>query len=511
MRLSTRSLPWAVAIVVMTVFLVTGLRHLDAVPRVYEDEPWQASTAYKLATSGVLGSDLFAGFHNMNQRYYGFMPLHPLLLAGVFEVLGVGLAQARLETVLLGLATLVLTFTLALRLFNVWTGAIAVALLVLVRWTGLTYLQPTGIPLVDFARIARYDPLVPVVGLGAVHAYVSARQRPPGWPYLAAGFLAGMAGLAHLYGLFWVPTLVLLSAWDRRPRALPWIIVGAVLPWLPYAAYVLTDLPDWRGQTAIYANRFELLNPSWYIQNIAQEYHRYGPGLGPVSVAWLARPGFWLALVALPVSLIALSQRAFRACDTSARAIVTPGVLFPVFFAVFITLKLVNYTLIELPFFAIAIAWGASWLWTRALMLTRPLLAAIAVALVIEGGQALTRLDQASSPYPAFAAQIRQYLPSGARVLGLHTYWFGLEDFDYRSFLVPLNLADEGLPLDQGLTQVGPDVVLLDARMRAYFDEPSVAADRDRFHSWMAQHDARVLGRIDDPTYGLLEIYRVSR
>lgn len=498
------------ALAAVAVFLVTAAHQLDAVPQVYEDEPWQASTAYKLAAEGVFGSDLFAGFHDMNQRYYGFMPLHPLLLAGVFKVLGVGLAQARLETVLLSAATLVLTLWLGLRLFNAWVGALAVALLVLVRWTGLTYLQPTGIPFVDFARIARYDPLVPVLGLSALLVYLSARPGRGSWRYAAAGLLAGLAGLAHLYGLFWIPALVLLAVWDgRRGRAVSCLVIGAILAWLPYVAYVLSDLPDWRGQTAIYASRFELLNPAWYVHNIVQEYHRYGPGLGPPGGGWLVRPGFWLGLIALPLSMLSLGGRAFRASDAAARAIIVPALLFPVLFAVFITLKLVNYTLIELPLFALLMASGVSRAWTRSW--SRPLLVAVGIAVLIEGGMAFGRLEQPATPYPTFAAQIRQYLPAEARVLGLHTYWFGLEDFDYRSFLVPLNLADEGVPLDQALSEVAPDVVLLDARMRAYFDAPNVAVDHDRFYGWMVQHNAALVGRVDDSTYGLMEIYRVSR
>src|SRR5437868_1242790 len=113
---------WAVA--ALAVFLVVELRHLDAVPQVYEDEPWQASTAYSLATKGVFGSELFSGYHGMEQRYYGFMPLHPLLLAGIFKVAGVGLVQARLETVALGAITLVLTFLAGVRLAqSAWVGA----------------------------------------------------------------------------------------------------------------------------------------------------------------------------------------------------------------------------------------------------------------------------------------------------------------------------------------------------------------------------------------------------
>src|SRR5207248_7458594 len=136
-RFAQRLAPFAVAALAAAAFLFISLRHLDTVPQVYEDEPWQASTAFKLMTSGVFGSDLFAGFYNMDQRYYGFMPLHPLLLAGVFRVLGPGLVQARLETVMLSLLTLLLTFTLGARLFSAWVGAIAVVLLVLVRWPGL--------------------------------------------------------------------------------------------------------------------------------------------------------------------------------------------------------------------------------------------------------------------------------------------------------------------------------------------------------------------------------------
>ncbi len=515
--------PALVALAAGVLFTVVSVRYLDTVPQVYEDEPWQASTAYKLMTSGEFGSDLFAGFYNMDQHYYGFMPLHPLLLAGVFRVLGVGLVQARLETVALTLLTLLLTYALGARLFGAWVGAIAVVLLVLVRWTGLTYIQLTGIPLVDFARIARYDPFVPVLGLAALHGFLSARGPPRPtrrlWLVLA-GILAGLAGLAHLYGLFWLPILIALTLWDGKPRAAIWLVLGAVLPWLPYLAYVLQDVPDWRGQTLIYQTRFDLLNARWYLDNLLQEYHRYGPGLGPFGPGWLLRVGFWTSLVALPLSLALLARRAVFHADPAARAIVVPAIVLPVLFALTIKLKLVNYTLIELPFFALAIAWGIRAVWLSRRSWARPLIAVVATAVMLEGAAQLVHLGQvaqATTPYPSFIATVRQYVPPGARILGLHTYWFGLQDFDYRSFLVPLNSADEGLPLDQGLARVAPDIVLVDTRMRDYFNpnsnsnSPEVAADRTRFYGWLEQHGGTVIGRVDDPTYGLMEVYLVQR
>jgi hypothetical protein len=505
--------PWLLACALLGVFLLSSLRNLDTVPQVYEDEPWQASTAYKLATQATFGSDLFAGFFDMDQRYYGFMPLHPVLLAATFKVIGLGLAQARLETLIVSALSLILTFALGARLFSAWVGALAVALLVLVRWTGLTYIQLSGIPVVDFARIARYDPLVPVLGLAALHVYLTARSSPRAWLFVASGILAGLCGLAHVYGLFWVPVLVALALWDGQGRRLiGLIVVGALLAWLPYAAYVLTDLPDWRGQTAIYAARFELLNPAWYAQNLAQEYHRYGPGLGPLGASWFLRPGWWFAIVALVVSLIGLGRRALEG-DAAARAIVVPGVLLPLLFGLSITLKLVNYTLIELPFFAIAIAWGCVTLWTERGW-SRPVLGMMGVVIAVEGSLALARLEQAAAtttPYPTFIAEVRQFVPPEARVLGLHTYWIGFEDHDYRSFLVPLNLADLGVPLDEALADVDPDVVLLDERMRSYFESPAAANDLVLFRRWLLQHDGLLVGRVDDPTYGLMEVYRVSR
>jgi 4-amino-4-deoxy-L-arabinose transferase-like glycosyltransferase len=508
--MGSRRWPWLLAGALLALFLLTGLRHLDGVPQVYEDEPWQASTAYSLLTRGTFGSELFSGFFNMDQRYYGFMPLHPFLMAATFKLIGVGLGQARVETEVLTALTLILTFALGVRLFNAWVGTLAVGMLVLVRWTGLTYVQLTGMPIVDFARIARYDPLVPVVGLSALHVYVAARKHRRAWLFGLAGALAGLAGLAHVYGLFWVAALLLLAVWDRASSgAVVAIGVGAVLPWLPYAAYVLTDVPDWRGQTLVYAGRFELLNPGWYVSNVVQEFHRYGPGLGPPGLAWLLRPGWWFVLVALPVSLFALARRAL-ACDAAARAIVVPSLLFPLLFAVFITLKLVNYTLIELPLFALAMAWGLHILWQRVARL-RPVLAVILAAIVVEGGGSLARLEEAAAtltPYPAYIAEVRQQIPPGSRILGLHSYWLGLQDFSYRSFLVPLNWADLGVPLDQALEQVDPDVVLLDPRMRAYFGS---VPDGERFEAWLRRHAAELIGQVDDPTYGLMQVYRLKR
>ena len=85
------------------------LPYLANFPLMGQDEPWIAAPAAKLATQGVYGDDLFAGYYRMEQRTYNFPPLFPLSEALAFWLLGVGAWQARLVAVLYGAATLAMT------------------------------------------------------------------------------------------------------------------------------------------------------------------------------------------------------------------------------------------------------------------------------------------------------------------------------------------------------------------------------------------------------------------
>jgi 4-amino-4-deoxy-L-arabinose transferase-like glycosyltransferase len=421
-------------------FVAVSVWRLDTLPPVYEDEPWQASTAYKLASQAVFGSDVFAGWNGMEQHYYGFMPVHPLLMALVFKLFGEGLLQARLEAILAGTLTLGLTLVLARQLFSGWVGALAVWILLLVRWTGTTTIQVTGIPFVDLARIARYDAVVPVFALAAlvVHTggavrqvwYAAARRGGRGpngvdqpWRFGLAGLFAGLAGLTHVYGLFWVFVLALLLVWQRaQPRAFVWLLGGVLLPWVPYVAYVLSDLPEWHAQVSGYADRFGLLDPRFYVSNLLEEPRRYGPGLGPPGLGWLARPGFWTLLVLVPASLIGLARRAIRHQDLPAQVILVPAVVLPLLYALLLRLKLVNYTLTFLPVLAIAAAWGslqlAGWLRDR----PRPLSLVAGLLALAVGGEGVARLSLLESlpatPYASYIAQVHRTIPTGARVVG---------------------------------------------------------------------------------------------
>ncbi len=443
-------------LIALCVFWAIGLSHLAVVPIVYDDEPWQASTAWKLAREGIFGSDLFTGYYGMERRYYGFLPLYPLTLALVFHFAESGLWQARFLSVACSALVLALTYALAQRLWrDPRKSSLAIFFLLTLRWFAETPLHPTGILFLDVARLARYDVLVPVFALGALHFLISAQRTERNLFFFVAGMLAGLAGLTHLYGLVMIPVLCVLVIWQARARWVvqcAWIFGGALVMWLPYFAYVLGDVALWRAQTRIYAPRFDLLNPNWYWENLAREATRYAIGFNQ-SPPLALRAGFWFVVSATPLGFVMLLKRAVLDQDARARFLLAPLVLLPLFFALLLQLKFTNYLFVVAPFAAVLIAWTFVTLWDEVKKYPWRKWAQLALVglLLAIGIEATTRvihlnaLAATTTPYTELQARLRAMIPRGARVLGLPKYGFEQEAFEYRSALVPFMLANPAL------------------------------------------------------------------
>lgn len=506
-------------LLVVTWYLAVSLWGLDVVPPVYEDEPWQASTGWKIATDGVFGSDVFAGLHRMQERYYGYMPLHPLALAATFRLFGLGLLQARLESVAMGLLALALTWLVARRLTDRATALLSLVLLTCVSVTGITRYMPTGILWLDGARISRYDMPVPVAGLSAVLAYLWAAERGRAVLFALPGVLTALAGLTHLYGTFWLVVFVVLVTWNRAGwRPLLALFAGFALPWAFYGAYVLQDLEAWRWQTAGYGPRFDVLNWRFYWDNLRLEPRRYAAGMLGSGWLGLLRPGLWAALVLWLGTVPWLVRRALRG-DRAARVLALPLLLFPLLFALLLQIKLASYLVLIAPIAAVATAWASTTLWrhpaTQARRGCRLAMVAALVVVLIDGSArvaGLVRLSAATTPYRTLQARLHAPIPPGSRVLGLHGYWFGFEDTAFRSWLVPWMQAfsDRGpqRSIEAALDDVGPEFILLDPDMRdvlAEFPERG-----RRIDAWMRRRGFHVVSRIEDPTYGRIDIHRVG-
>src|SRR6267143_4524711 len=81
-------LAWAVWTLALTLgFGRIAVYNLGNYRPVSNDEMELMAVAYKLATQGVLGSDLYAGFYNADQHFMITLPLEHLFNAASFKVL----------------------------------------------------------------------------------------------------------------------------------------------------------------------------------------------------------------------------------------------------------------------------------------------------------------------------------------------------------------------------------------------------------------------------------------
>ncbi len=68
-RLVTRW-PQIVVLFGLLAYLLVSLNRLAVFPPLGEDESWIAAAPYKLATQGVLGSDLITGYYGVERHHY---------------------------------------------------------------------------------------------------------------------------------------------------------------------------------------------------------------------------------------------------------------------------------------------------------------------------------------------------------------------------------------------------------------------------------------------------------
>lgn len=502
-------------------------RGLDRFPPVHVDEPWYAAAAYKLATQGIFGSDLFTGYYHIEQHNYHQMPLFQLSQALVYKMAGFGLAQMRLTGALWGLALLFLTFAVGRQIGGARCGALAVWLEVFL--CVLADKTRSGIPLLEFARVARPDIAVPVCGLAALWVFNVAEQRRKAWLYVVAGIFTGLAGLAHLYGAFYLPALILALYFRRRQKVfreppIYLMLAGFVLAGLPWLWFAAQSFSDYHGQTLGHASRFKIFDLQFYIHNILSEPWRFGP-FGPRSLlSW--RFGVWLVLLGIPAGLVFFWKKRQTVLNTPLFSVIIALVTVEILLALFIWAKFPIYLLSILPLALLLLSWTLLEGFNRKTQ--RPpvrflILGAVWVLLTFEGMARLLhreKLMAAMTSYPALINQLRPHIPRGALILGPNPLWPGLADHLYRSWYLTFSLSDaafSAMPIsfDSALVKISPRIILLDNAIRDYFvsiDKPG-HPQRERarvFADYLRRRNARLVAEMKDVTYGHIEIFQLE-
>ncbi len=530
--MSTKDRKEYIALVVcLIVYLIVSLSYLRVFPIVGEDEPWIAAAPYKLATEGVYGSDLFAGYYGVERHNYQQMPLYPLLQAAVFAVAGTGVLQMRLLPVAFGFALLVVVFLVGRQAAGARAGVLAVVLLLVLRIADGG--GATGILLLDRARINRYDIAVPVFGLLALWVFNRAEERRARGGYFASGVLVGLASMSHLYGIFWGPALATMLLIGRRSRVLSqpalWLLLaGVAITWLPWLAYIATGWSDFTGQMRFVSPRFDLSNPSFFTGNLLH-------GNGPLSIDWLQRSlgempwsriGAWSAVAGLPIALatIFFTARQRSSAENPALSVAVSLVVTIALFLVLIHVKTYSYMIAVWPLGALVLAIGAARLWQVGGLTARALLGLLIGSMAIEGAMRVTEARQMArrvTPYEWYTGDVARCIPEGSLVLGLQHYWLGLRQYRYRTWVMATNYSHpiythDPIPFDQAIERIDPDVLLVDRYIDRMLRNSRDPAHPNHhlylgFEAFVTKRGASITCVIRDRSYGDMRVYLVPR
>ncbi len=487
---------------VLAVYLAATVPFLDRHPIVEIAQVSITAPAAKLVFEGVYGNDLYRGFYRNQEVNFEYMPLYTLLLAGSFRLLGLGLVQARLVSVTAGLAALLLTYTLGRKLSDEWTGVLAAAALVVlpiaVPQHGQGSLYPSAMPFIDLSRVVRFDVLVPVLTLAALLLLYQRRYNVTAGVALICGALTGLATLTHMYGAFMLPVLVLLLASMQgreffRTPALYLLIagwVGALLPWIAYAA---ANWPEYQGQMLRHEGRFDLFDPNFYLGNMLREPWRYLRFFGAFREPVLfPRPAFWIVLAGLIIGSVVALGRLRQSKDIRLMAIVMPLPLLALQMGLLLNFKRYAYLALLLPHAALlcAYGWRELWRWAGARKKAfRIVIFALAAAALVEGLFALAANFQdarTTSPVSEIVGEISARVSPDQRTLMLHAYWLELTELDTYALDLAFVLAQPeitGLPnqgMEEALMLISPEnIIVREELLKAYEREPgSLPNDR---------------------------------
>jgi hypothetical protein len=185
-------------------------------------------------------------------------------------------------------------------------------------------------------------------------------------------------------------------------------------------------------------------------------------------------------------------------------------------------IKTLNYMIALWPLGALLLAWLGIWLWDRRPVAVRLALLTLLGLIVFEGTARVAHARsnaRQTTPYDWFEAEVASCIPTGSLVLGLQHYWLGLRQYTYRTWLLPIDMANplyyhEPMSLDEALERISPTVILVD---RYIDDVMRQATDPENpnhrlyvgFELFKARRQAKLTCVIRDHTYGPMQIYSV--
>ena len=468
------------AILGFGIYGVVSLLTLARVPIVWVDEPWYAQPAWSLATSGSFGNPMFPDLHGMAESNVAFGRIYLGGVGLILKLLGLGVFQARLLSLVAGLATIYLTFLLGRQLWDARAGAFSAIVLAI---SPIFVMQ---------THDARPEILLLAFLLASLNLAVRSDSGIGVRGVIVAGVLAGLAADVHLNGVL-VPFVVFAALAARAGSTSTALLRGVAL--------MAGCLIGWGWWMAIHI----LPDPALFFDQWSNVWSEQLPfqvlAIDPrmvlmaeplrflqASLFWW--PLAWLTPLAAILSAVIL-LRHHR--DRNVVAIVGGIAATIVFMALFVAHKAPTYAVLVWPLCALLVGRWLTMSPGRRLsagMLTTAVLASV-LALAVVAASAW------NGDYGAFIGRLRQVLPEGATVQAPPTYWFGLADHPY---VAVEDFAYAG-PYAQAVRRLNVDYIIADE----YFLETVLKVERivseEEVSDFLVKH-ADLVGEFNDPQYG---------
>jgi len=457
-----------------------------------EDDSWYSSTGYTLFHEGQMRNGIFPQTELEGRADTKPIAL-PATLAVTFAALGVGPAQARIPEFLACMALVPIVYWIG----KLLGGSPAVGLLaaLLVSVDNMLFLA---------ARIVRAEAFVSMFGLLAVLLYLLSRRRDSVMLAILSGLSLGLSFNYHVNGFGIAAGIGLLllaefrlSIW-RSKRA--WaLVLASAATLIPFFVWVAGDPVRWQSFLQQYS-RGSYLTLHDVIQIEASRY-RDLLGIGNQRFHFLPFP-LPLRLHIVLLTIVSMSVLAVkkRSLFWTLLALMVPCMA--------LWTRLANpparYFAVIAPYCALAAALAFY-------MIARPKWRTIfgcwcGLVVISEiAGNALLLRQARTADYVACTERLRSLIPQDARVYGVITFFMGLHDYTYCSLeRTPPETAAQGL---QATYMILNDRLLVHGSGFGKDDFKELRESANQF----VRTNADLVGRVPDPFYGDLEVYRVRR
>lgn len=501
----------AFVILILIVFGISSILFLDVFPEVWMDEAWVSTTAYTFQKDGTLRNLTLESASRGNQDVHFLAPsiLSNIFIAPIFSLLGVGSVQGRLASVFMGALAVIGFYFLSRKIGGIVFSSFCTIIFI---FDNLFFVITRTIrPEIYVVTIAIWVLLL-ILNVGTSF-----------WKLFFCGVLLGISLYTHPNSvLVLIAVFIIVMSqvkFQQYGKVLFPLILGVVIGFLPYAFYLIYQ------DGANYFNDFwlqihdraeMLINPKTFFSvAVTAELERYSSYIF-----------FPYRLPIFLIQIIAVGYAIYKKADKVNQTLLIFIFVHVVLFPILISSKTSRYLTVLMPavtILVIKMVWDiAGWSYTITLptilssitKLNRNLLisAVLVLTLIINqtGGDVWAILKSRDCSFPPFISQVRDLVPSGAKVWGPMTFWFGFYDHPYRTQMTVNNEEEMNIFKPQYVilydTEIWGNQTGVTKRLDPYYEQMEVVRN---LLTHLVLTKGELMGSVPNSCYGNIEIYKL--